>query len=120
MAFGAYDPVVANASTDLTASGTVTVACTKGTAATIDLGNGGNFSGGSRRMGSGSDFLNYALYKDAARTQVWGSGLAGGTTAAYNAASKNSANVTVYGTVPQAQDVTVGAYADGVVATINY
>ena len=40
VAFGAYDPVVANASTDLTASGTVTVACTKGTAATIDLGNG--------------------------------------------------------------------------------
>jgi len=120
VAFGAYDPVVANAATDLLATGSVNVACTKGTAATIDLGNGGNFSGGSRRMGSGSDFLNYALYKDAARTQVWGSGLAGGTTMAYNAATKASTAVTVYGTVPQAQDVTVGAYADVVLATINY
>lgn len=120
VAFGAYDPVVANASTDLTAAGSVNVACTKGTPATIDLGNGGNFSGGSRRMGSGSDFLNYALYKDAARTQVWGTGLAGGSTLAYNAATKASTVVPVYGTVPQNQDVTVGAYSDTVVATINY
>ena len=120
VAFGAYDPVSANAATDLNANGTVTVACTKGAAATIDLGNGGNFLGGSRRMSSGTDFLNYALYKDAARTQVWGTGLAGGTTAAYNAASKAPTAITVYGTVPQAQDVTVGAYSDVVVATINY
>jgi spore coat protein U-like protein len=120
VAFGAYDPVVANAATDLTASGSVNVACTKGAAATIDLDNGGNFLGGARRMSSGSDFLNYALFKDAARTQVWGTGLAGGTTSAYNAASKAVSAVTVYGTVPQNQDVTVGSYADVVLATINY
>lgn len=120
VAFGAYDPVLANAATDLTATGSVNVACTKGTPATIDLGNGGNFSGGSRRMASGTDFLNYALYKDAARTQVWGSGLAGGTTMAYVAATKASTPITVYGTVPQNQDVTVGAYNDVVLATINY
>src|SRR6202030_116584 len=72
VAFGAYDPVVTNAATDLNGTGTLTVACTKGASATIDLGVGGNLSGGSRRMTSGADFLNYALYKDAARTQVWG------------------------------------------------
>jgi spore coat protein U-like protein len=120
VAFGAYDPVAANAATDLLATGSVNVACTKGTAATIDLGNGGNFAAGSRRMGSGTDFLNYALYKDAARTAVWGTGLAGGTTMAYTAATKASTTVTVYGTVPQAQDVTVGAYSDTVLATISY
>ncbi|HEY8134213.1 MAG TPA: spore coat U domain-containing protein [Thermoanaerobaculia bacterium] len=120
VAFGAYDPVVANAATNLNGTGTVTVACTKGAAATIDLGNGNNLSGGSRRMSSGSDFLNYSLYKDAARTQVWGTGLAGGTTYAYNAATKAATALTVYGTVPQNQDVTVGAYSDVVLATINY
>jgi len=120
VAFGAYDPVVANAATDLTANGSVNVACTKGAAATIDLGNGGNFLGGSRRMGSGTDFLNYGLFKDAALTQAWGTGIAGGTTAAYNAASKAVTAITVYGMVPQAQDVTVGAYSDVVLATINY
>jgi len=120
VAFGPYDPVGANAAADLLAAGSVTVACTKGSVTTIDLGNGGNFSGGSRRMASGTDFLNYALYKDAARTQVWGTGLAGGTTASYNAANRNLTAITVYGTVPQAQDVTVGAYSDTVIATINY
>ncbi|HKB80479.1 MAG TPA: spore coat U domain-containing protein [Thermoanaerobaculia bacterium] len=120
VAFGAYDPVSANASTDLTATGSVTVACTKGASATVDLGVGGNLSAGTRRMSSGSDFLNYALYKDGARTQVWGSALTGGTTLTYNAASKAPTALTVYGTVPQAQDVTVGSYSDVVVATINY
>ena len=120
VAFGAYDPVVANAAANLNGTGTLTVACTKGASATIDLGVGGNLSGGSRRMTSGPDFLNYSLYKDAARTQVWGTGMAGGTTLTYNSASKASTNLTVYGTVPQAQDVTVGSYSDVVVATINY
>ena len=120
VAFGAYDPIVTNAAADLTASGSVNVACTKGTAATIDLGNGGNFLGGTRRMGSGSDFLNYGLFKDAALSQAWGTGVAGGTTAAYNAPNKNVNSVTVFGMVPQAQDITVGNYADVVVATINY
>jgi spore coat protein U domain-containing protein, fimbrial subunit CupE1/2/3/6 len=94
VAFGAYDPIVANAAADLTASGSVNVACTKGTAATIDLGNGGSFLGGTRRMGSGSDFLNYGLFKDAALSQAWGTGIAGGTTAAYNAPNKNVNSVT--------------------------
>ena len=120
VAFGAYDPVVTNAAAALNGTGTLTVACTKGASATIDLGNGGNLSAGSRRMTSGPDFLNYALYKDAARTQVWGTGMAGGSTLTYNSASKASTNLTVYGTVPAAQDVTVGSYSDVVVATINY
>jgi len=120
VAFGAYDPVSANATTDLTAQGAVNVACTKGTAATIDLGNGSSYLAPSRRMASGSDFLAYGLYQDAALSQPWGSGVPGGATANYNAASKSVTAVTVYGMVPQAQDVTVGGYADVVVATINY
>ncbi len=120
VAFGPYDPVVANAATDLAATGSVNVACTKGAAATIDLGNGSSYLAPSRRMSSGTDFLKYSLYKDAARTQLWGTGLTGGTTAAYTSASRLSTAVTVYGTVPQAQDVTVGAYSDVVLATINY
>jgi spore coat protein U-like protein len=120
VAFGAYDPVVANAAAALNATGTVTVACTRGTAATVDLGNGANLAAGSRRMANGAEFLGYALYKDAARTAVWGTGLAGGTTAAYAAATIAPTAITVYGTVPAAQDVAVGAYADVVLATINY
>ena len=120
VAFGAYDPVSANRSTDLAGTGAVNVACTKGASATIDLGNGSNFASGTRKMSNGTDTLSYALYKNTLRTQVWGTGLAGGTTAAYTAADYNVTAITVYGTVPQAQNVSVGSYSDTVVATITY
>jgi spore coat protein U-like protein len=120
VAFGAYDPVVANAAAALNGTGTVTVACTKGTLAAIDLGNGSNFNSGGRRMSGGLNFLNYSLYKDSNRTQAWGSGVSGGTTAAYLSLSKSNTDLTVYGQVAGGQDVAVGSYSDSVVATINY
>jgi spore coat protein U-like protein len=121
VAFGAYDPVVANAAAPLNANGAVNVACTKGTPATIDLGNGLNPSGtATRQMISGANLLGYGLYKDAAFSQVWGSGMTGGSTAAYNSPTKAITAVTVYGSIPAGQDVGVGAYSDTVVATINY
>jgi len=120
VAFGAYDPVGTNASANLNGTGTVTVACTKGASASVDLGNGGSFLASSRRMSSGTDFLSYALYKDSAQQQPWGSGVTGGTTASYVAANKNSASLTVYGAVGSGQDVSVGSYSDSIVATINY
>src|SRR5687767_12917395 len=54
LAFGPYDPVDANAATDLDGSGVVTVACTKGAAPTIGLGLGNNASGSVRRLSDGS------------------------------------------------------------------
>src|SRR5438270_5378606 len=54
LAFGAYDPVVANASTNLDASGTVSIACTKGATATIDLDLGANATGSTRRLTDGA------------------------------------------------------------------
>jgi len=38
VAFPAYDPIIANASANDDGTGTVTIACTKGTVATIGLG----------------------------------------------------------------------------------
>ncbi len=120
VAFGAYDPVVANASAPLSGTGTVTVACTKGASATVDLGSGANLSGGSRRMAAGANYLNYALFQDSLHTNVWGSGMAGGTTETYNSTTKAPTALTVYGSIPAGQDVSIGSYSDTVVATINY
>lgn len=121
VAFGSYDPVVANAAAALNANGSVNVACTKGASATIDLGNGSNPNGTTnRQMTNGTSMLPYSLYKDSGLSQVWGSGLTGGTTYAYTSASKASTAVTVYGQIPAGQDVTVGSYTDTVVATVNY
>ena len=116
LAFGAYDPVVANASTDLDQISTVTVACTKGSTGVVSLDNGVNASGSTRRMKSGANFLSYEMYNDSGRTVVWNAT----NTVSYTAASKASTGLTLYGRVAAGQDVPVGAYSDTVVATITF
>lgn len=58
-------------------SSVIHVTCTPSTTFTIALDDGENFGAGRRRMsrmtGSGRRFLSYELYKNAARTQRWGS-----------------------------------------------
>ena len=120
LAFGSYDPVVANASTNLDGTGTVVVACTKGATATIGLGLGSNASGGTRRMGDGAtNFLTYELYNEPTRTTVW-SNAGGGLLSTGAAPSKAARNFTVYGRVTSNQDVPAGNYSDTVVATVNF
>ena len=46
--------------------------------------------------------------------------MAGGSTTSYFALTKGATALTVYGAVPQAQDVGVGSYSDSIVANINY
>ena len=120
VAFGNYDPVAANATAPLDGVGTVTVTCTKGAPAKVGLGVGNNSQGTTRRMNGGTDaYLTYELYKDTGRATVWGDTIdtALDVPAAPN---RNPRNFSVYGRVPQAQDATVGAYADTVVATVNF
>ncbi len=120
VAFGAYDPVSANAVTALNGTGTVTVACTKGAAATVDLGQGSNYLAPNRQMNAGANLMIYQLYQDAARTQVWGSTVPTGTMKTYNSVSSAPTILTVYGQVPAGQNVGIGIYNDTVLATINY
>ena len=118
--FGSYDPVVAHASTNLDGTGTVIVACTKGAVATVGLGLGSNVTGSTRRLKDpGTNYLTYELYRDAGRTSVWGD--AGAALLSPGAApSKTARTFTVYGRIPQNQDIPAGAYTDTVVATVNF
>jgi len=136
VAFGAYDPVSANAASDLAApAAPLTVTCTKGSASVdIDLGQGGNYSTG-RRMTDGTDFLNYQLYKASTEASgvacasppssgagIWGS-TSGGSTLTPSSPTWSAATGLVFnicGVVPQAQDVGVGSYTDTVVATVTF
>lgn len=127
LAFGPYDPIVANASTNLDVSpNALTVACTKGTNATIqmDLGaNSANAAGGavgSRAMSSGGGtptYLTYEIYTTAGRTTVWNTT----NTVAYVSAGKAAVLKPVFGQIASGQDVTVApAYTDTVNVTINF
>jgi spore coat protein U-like protein len=119
VAFGSYDPVGANATTDLDGTGSVVVTCTKGAGTRIDLGLGANASGSTRRMLGGTDLLTYELYSDSGRSTVWGSGAGAGLTIA-TAPNKTPRTFTVYGRIPAGQDVGAASYGDTVVATINF
>ena len=119
LAFGAYDPVVTNATAPLSGTGGVVITCTKKAVTTIGLGLGANASGAIRRMVLGTDFLTYELYQEAAHTTIWGSaGTARLTPPA--APSKDARTFPVYGLVPGAQDVGSGTYTDSVIATVNF
>jgi spore coat protein U-like protein len=120
VAFPTYDPVVVNAGANDDGTGTVTIACTKGTLATIGLGLGANASGSQRRMKDAStDYLNYALYLDSGRTTIWGTTSPNLLTPV--AAPDNTPRAfTVYGRIPSGQDIPTGAYSDTVVATVNF
>ncbi|MFN2446741.1 MAG: spore coat U domain-containing protein [Vicinamibacterales bacterium] len=119
LAFGSYDPT-AGANVDQT--GTFQVACTKGsTGVTIGLGLGANASGAQRRMTNGTDFLNYELYKEAARTNIWGN--AGTALVSYApVTTSGQTTFTAFGRVPSGQtNVGVGAtYTDTVVITVTF
>jgi len=117
--FGSYDPVVTNATADLDAATTISVACTKGaTGVWVGLGLGSNPTGSTRRMANGTERLNYEIFSDGARSSVWGNALASGV--GYTPTSKAAASLNVYGRVAGGQDVAVGNYSDTVVATINF
>jgi spore coat protein U-like protein len=124
VAFGAYDPVVTNATTALNGTGTVSVNCTSGDSTTVTLGQGANAGTGStdaapaRRLNDGgSDFLNYTLYQDTGRSTVWGNTT--GTGVAYTGTGLVTV-LTVYGAVAAGQNVPAGSYTDTVVATITF
>lgn len=121
VSFSTYDPIGANATADDdNGTGTVTIACTRGTIATIGLGPGNNASGTARRMLNGtSNYLTYELYQSSARTTVWGN--AGAALYSPGAApSKAPRTFSVYGRIFAGQDLPAGNYVDTVQATVNF
>ena len=115
LAFGNYTGALLNNAC------AVTVTCTNTTS--FDIGLDAGMAAGAtvttRMMtGPSSAKLNYALFRDGARTQNWGntvgidtlSGQGNGTPVAYS----------VFGQLPAGQYVAPGDYTDTVVATITY
>jgi spore coat protein U-like protein len=119
--FGNYDPVGVHATQPLDGTTQLSVVCTKGTIAAIEMDQGQHASGGSasRRMaGPGGDLLGYEIYSDVARRARWGTQQAGvSLTAAPSTAPRL---VTVYGRVAAKQDVVAGSYADEVIVTVRF
>ena len=123
MAFGAYDGVVANASTALEAMATVVSTCTSGAAALITMNAGASAGPGSadapvRRMTAGAGkYLVYQVYSDVARGTVWGNTAPTGVALTGTGVSQT---LTAYGSVLAAQPAAQGVYSDQLGVTITY
>lgn len=117
--FGTYN-VFASAPTDSTA--TVVLDC-QGNArdVRISIGRGSASTFGSRRMSKGSERLFFNVYRDAARTAIWGDGTGGSQVEIVDRVQNNQPHqVVVYGRVPAGQDVSAGTYSESVTVAIDY
>jgi spore coat protein U-like protein len=131
VAFGVYDPTLA---TPDDSTGSVVVTCTYtgpgGTdtadyTVTLSAGTSGSFA--PRKLTDGASRLDYNLFRDAARTQVWGNASAG--TAIITGSLKvgpgngngtRTATHVVYGRIPQLQDADTGNYTDSILVTLTF
>ena len=127
--FGTYDPS-ATSPDDIT--GNVAVTCTRvifvdvfHVPFVVSLQKGSNSSYNPRTLRSGSNVLNYNIYRDAARTQIWGDGT--NSTVRLNDTSdfvwfqtSQTDNYTMYGRIPALQDVRTGNYTDTIVVQVTF
>lgn len=116
--FADYAPLGNNLTNPSDHNGSIVLTCTAGVTAVISLGTGGHNLAEQNRMAQGSNFLNYNLYQDGARTVPWRSGVDAVTTAISTDTTPRT--YVVYGEIPAAQSALSGAYSDTVQVTVNY
>jgi spore coat protein U-like protein len=131
VAFGTYDPSIA---TPDDSTGSVVVTCTytgpggSDTANyTVTLSTGASGSFAPRKLAAGASLLNYNLFRDAARTQVWGNASSGTTIITGSLkVGPGAGNRTrtamhvVYGRIPQLEDADAGNYSDSILVTLTF
>lgn len=119
VAFGSFSPLTGST---VDSTGTINVTCDALSSYTISLSHGGSGTYSPRRMASGGNTLDYNLYRDAGRTQIWGDGTGGSSMVAGSFPLGGSRDHTVYGRIPLStqRDASVGSYSDSITVTVTY
>jgi spore coat protein U-like protein len=115
IAFGVYSPLSA---TPLDVMGSIGYSCSATPGPVISFSRGYSSTFSPRTMLQGGSTLEYNVYLDAARTQIFGDGTAG--TFTLNAANQRWQTVPLYGRIFPNQVVPTGSYSDNLVATLNF
>lgn len=113
---------------NIDSTATITAQCTSTTPYSIGMNDGTNASGSQNRMrlGATSNYVNYELYTDNARTKAWAtttstSSCTGGTsTCILGTGTGSNQSVTIYGRVPPQTAPAAGTFSDTVVITATY
>ncbi|HZX31657.1 MAG TPA: spore coat U domain-containing protein [Rhodocyclaceae bacterium] len=115
--FGNYDSLAASP-TDQSAS--VVIVCTADSGYTIglDAGTGSGATTAARKLTGGAGTINYSLYRDGARTQVWGNSPGSDTVAGVGTGLPSE--YTIYGRIPPRQPARRGTYSDVITVSVSY
>lgn len=113
VSFGSYDTL---SSTALDGTGNINVSCDASASFSVSLSTGNSGTFDARHLTAGTDILTYNLYTDAARTIIWGDGVA----ASNVSATGTSVDLPVYGRIPARQNVPANAYTDTITVTVSY
>jgi spore coat protein U-like protein len=128
VAFGNYDD---SSATPTDGTSLVTVSCSRAggpnsVTLTVSIGtsaNTGLVSSRAMKNTASAVLLNYNLYRDTARTQVWGVTAGTNTVSATLTGIPNggsqSTSLNIYGRIAALQNATVGNYADSVAITVS-
>lgn len=108
--------------TPIDKQGTLQLNCSKDTPYQIALDEGLNStsptaSANNRQMASGLNRVPYGLYRDAARTELWGKFVNTNTHNGVGTAATQS--IPVYGRIP-VLNAPAGSYVDTITATVTY
>jgi len=117
LAFGRYDPLQPTPTDQTT---TISVTCTLDVSYIIGLnaGAGSGATVATRKMTSSSGALDYSLYRDGARTMVWGN--TAGTDTVSGIGTGIPIDYTVYGRISARQPIRSGTYQDTITVSIYY
>lgn len=116
MDFGSPAP----GTTIVNSTATVTVRCSSPSIYLVTMDRGDHAAGAQRRMlGTTGDFVEYSLFRNAARTQDWGNTLFTGRLGIGPAGTPT--DYTVYGRIPVLDTAILqGSYLDTVTVTVNF
>ena len=122
LSFGIYTPLTP---THLDVIGQLTVRCQAQPGSfSVSLGPGNSGDAAARTLSAGGlDVLNYNLYRDAARTQIWGDGTPPTfvvTGVRPRRGRPTFYNYSIYGRVFANQGPNPGIYSDDLVATVLF
>ncbi|MCI0604885.1 spore coat U domain-containing protein [bacterium] len=115
VAFGNVSP-----GTSANGNGNVTVTCNSGVNYSIALDAGQHLSSSSRRMQSGSNFMDYSLFQDLARTVLWGDGGTAPGNPKNDTGNGSAQGHTVFGTASPTLLQPSGSYTDVVNVTVTF
>ncbi len=121
LAFGNY-----SGGADVTASVTVNISCAIPVellpSFTVSISGGNSNNPASRYMNRSGSHLNYSIHMTNGYGSLWGDGLNGTLTKAFNGVliQLGSTSMTGYGKLPAGQYVTPGLYSDTLTVTVTY